>query len=106
MAKGMIAHTFDVLADGRVMVRRTTGDLPLPNDGATPSTETIEFASKQDFMNAIKEAEERVAADLMFVQAGAALKGDPNLGATFKSAFVGKLSQVDLSGTATTIKIS
>lgn len=101
MAKAAFIGDFEVLADGRVMVAVTRGDTPLP-EGAV---ESLEFANKQAFMEEIAAAELRIANDLHLIQAGKALKADPNMGNTFKNAYVGKTPMIDLTGIAITLSL-
>lgn len=91
--------------DGGITVNYTEGDHPLSGTASGEGLAHLGPDGRSQLIQAIREAELRIAADLKFIQIAKAYKADPTMGATFRAACTNKTATIDLDGTAGTVTL-
>ena len=101
-ARGTIIHDAKKLPDGKVQIAVREGDLPtLP---AWDGSHEV-FATVDDFVARLEQAEAVVAAELKYVKLASGYKKDPTLGAVFENTVKTGTASIDLTGISATVTI-
>lgn len=89
--------------DGKVEIRFTQGETPLP---VLWSGLSLEFESVHALASHLAQAQENIAdGPLLLLQAAKGAKLDPSLGAAFRAAVKGKAATLDLTGALSIIAL-
>jgi hypothetical protein len=103
MAKAGRLDGVVVGGNGSVTIKMTHGEAPLP---ASWQGESMVFASKSEFVDAMEEIESRISGqDLALIQAASAYKADPSMKATFVLKCTDKEARIDLTGDVKVITV-